>query len=117
MERKVDTLVKNQETLAQVMTKIEMQLRQQTNPISEREKRTLPSQPLLNPRSPWQANENQDPNQCNLVRMLRSGKQVLNQISMPPAQLKHPLHLVLFHLHKTPKKSKLISQPNKCTNL
>jgi len=36
MERKVDTLVKSQETLAQVMIRIEMQLSQQANLISER---------------------------------------------------------------------------------
>ena len=57
MERKVDTLVKSQETLAQVMTRIEMQLSQQANPISERQKGTLPSQPLSNPKNPRQANE------------------------------------------------------------
>ena len=37
MERKVDTLVKSQETVAQVMSRIEMQLSQQ-----ERQKGTLP---------------------------------------------------------------------------
>ena len=61
MERKVDTLVKSQDILAQVLTRIEMQLSQQ-----ERQKGTLPSQPLPNPRNPRQANEAQDPNQCNL---------------------------------------------------
>ena len=74
MERKVDTLVKSQETLAQVMTRIDMQLSQQANPISERQKGTLPSQPLPNPRNPRQANEAQNPNQCNLVHILRSEK-------------------------------------------
>jgi len=57
MERKVDTLVKSQDTLAQVLTRIEMQLDQQ-----EKQKGTLPSQPLPNPRNPRQANEAQDPN-------------------------------------------------------
>ena len=56
MERKVDTLVKIQETLAQVMTRIEIKLSQQANPISERQKGTLSSQPFLNPRNPRQAN-------------------------------------------------------------
>ena len=74
MKRKVDTLVKSQETLAQIMTRIEMQLSQQANPISEIQKKTLPSQPLSNPRNPRQANETQDPSQCNLVHTLRSGK-------------------------------------------
>ena len=87
MERKVDTLVKSHDTLAQVLTRIEIQLNQQ-----ERQKGTLPSQPLSNPRNPRQANEAQDPNQCNLVHTLRSGKQVDNQVSMPqdPAQLSIP---------------------------
>ena len=57
LERKVDTLVKSQDTLAQVLTRIEMQLNQQ-----ERQKETLPSQPLPNPRNPRQANEAQDLN-------------------------------------------------------
>jgi len=59
-------------------------LSQQANPISERQKRTLPSQLLPNPRKPRQANEAQDPNQYNLIHTLRSGKQVDNQVSMPP---------------------------------
>jgi len=66
------------------MTMIEMQLSQQANPISERQKGTLPSQPLPSPKNPRQANEAQDPNQYNLVHMLRSWEQVNNQVSMPP---------------------------------
>jgi len=64
-----------------------MQLSQQ-----ERQKETLQSQPLPNPRNPKQANEAQDPNHCNLIHVLRSGKQVDNQVSMPPdpAQLSMP---------------------------
>jgi len=38
MKSKVDTPVKSQETLAQVMIRIEMQLSQQANPICERKK-------------------------------------------------------------------------------
>ena len=47
---------------------------------------------MPNPRNPGQANEAQDPNQCNLVHTLRLGKQVDNQVSMPPepAQLSTP---------------------------
>ena len=67
MERKVDILVKSQETLAQVMTRIEMQLSQQANPISERQKGTLLSQPLPNPRNFKKDNEAQDSNLCNLI--------------------------------------------------
>jgi len=69
MERKVDILVKSQDTLAQVLTRIEIQLNQQ-----ERQSGTLPSQPLPNPRNPRQAIKAQVLNQCNLVHTLRSGK-------------------------------------------
>ena len=62
MERKVNNLVKSQETLAQVMSRIEMQLSQQANPISEKPNGTLASQILPNPRNPRQANETQDAN-------------------------------------------------------
>ena len=55
MERKVDTLVKSHDTLAQVLTRIEIQLNQQG-----RQRGTVPSQPLPNPRNPRQANEAQD---------------------------------------------------------
>ena len=78
MEKKVDTLVKSQDTLAQVLSRIEIQLSQQ-----KRQRGTLPSQPLPNPRNPRPANEAQDPNQCHMVHTLRSGKQVDNQVSMP----------------------------------
>jgi len=69
------------------MTKLENQLCQQANPSSERPKGTLPSQPLPNPRNFRQANEAQDPNQCNLVYTLRSGKQVDNQVSMSSSSI------------------------------
>ena len=56
------------------MTKLENQFSQQANTISDRPKETLPSQPLPNPRNFRQANEAQDPNQCNLVHIFRSKK-------------------------------------------
>ena len=49
MERKMDTFNKAQEILIQAMTRLENQFSQQANPIYERTKGTLPSQPLLNP--------------------------------------------------------------------
>jgi len=67
----MDTLNKTQETLIQAMTRLENKFSQQANPISKRPKRTLPSQLLPNPRNFRQANEAQDPNQCNLVHTLR----------------------------------------------
>ena len=43
----MDTFRKTQETLIQIMHRIENQVSQQANPISERPKGTLSSQPLL----------------------------------------------------------------------
>jgi len=72
----MDNFIKTQESLTQAMSKLEIQLNQQANPLSERPKGTLPSQPLSNPINFRQANEAQDqqPNQCNVVHTLRSGK-------------------------------------------
>ena len=53
----MDTFNKTQETLIQAMTRLENQFSQQANPISERPKGTLPSQPLSNPRNFRQDNE------------------------------------------------------------
>jgi len=57
---------------------------QLANSVSERPKETLPSQPLTNPKNSSQANVTQDQqlNQCNVVQILRSGKQVDNKVSM-----------------------------------
>ena len=85
--------------------------------LQERQKGTLPSQLLPNSRNPRQANEAQDPNHCNLIHVLRSGKQVDNQVSMPPDPAQTSTPSSPLHRHKTPKKPKLISQQNKCTNL
>ena len=80
LERKVDTIVKSNDTLAQVLTRIEMQMNQQ-----ERQKGTLPSQPFPNPRNSSQAHlaEENHMSQCNAIHTLRSGKQVDNQVSTP----------------------------------
>ena len=55
----MDTFNKTKKTLIQAMNRLENQFSQQTNPISERPKGTLPSQPLPNPRNFRQANETQ----------------------------------------------------------
>ena len=57
------------------------QVSPQADLISERPKGTLPSQSLSNPRNFRQVNEAQDPNQCNVIHILRSGRQVDNQVS------------------------------------
>ena len=60
LERKVKTIT---ESLTQAPTRIEKnQVSPQANPISERPKGTLPSQPLPNPRNFRQVNEAQDSN-------------------------------------------------------
>ena len=74
---------------------------QLANPQNERQKGTLPSQPIMNPRNSQQAHltKDQSLNQCNVVPTLRSEKKIDNQLSTPsnPIQqttLKHPPHLV-----------------------
>ena len=75
MKRKMDTFNKIQDTLIQAMLRIEKnQVNQQANPINERQKGTLPNQPLLNRRNFRQINEAQDPNHYNVIHTLRSGR-------------------------------------------
>ena len=63
------------------------------NPQNERQKGTLPSQPVINLRNSQQAHlaEVQSLNQCNVVHTLRSGKKVDNQVlkSSNPIQHNH----------------------------
>ena len=91
---------------------------QLATPQSERQKGTLPSQPITNPRNYQQAHlaEDNSLNQCNVVHTLRSGKRVDNQVSMPtnPIQLNHnQLIQILPNLTNLKK----ISQPVRCTSL
>ena len=64
---------------------------QLTSYKSERPKGTLPSQPITNPRNSSQAHVAQEDtmNQCNVVHILRSRKQIKCQCHQ--TQLKHPL--------------------------
>ena len=57
------------------------------NSLNERQKGTLPSQPLPNPKNPFPIHEAEDigPKQCNTVHILRSKKQVDNQVFSHPA--------------------------------
>ena len=70
----------------QAISKLKGQIIQLTNFKSERPKRNLPSQPVTSPRNSCQAHVAQEDimNQCNVVHMLRSKKQVNNQVSMSP---------------------------------
>ena len=67
---------------SQAISRLQMQMSQLASSLSERPKGTLPSQPLVNPKTSNQAYEIQDPsiNQCNAVHTLRSGKKVDNQV-------------------------------------
>ena len=64
----------------QTIQRLEVQMSQLATPQNERQKGTLPSQPITNPRNSQQAHlaEKQSLNQCNVVHTLRSGKKVDN---------------------------------------
>ena len=70
----------------QAINRLEVQISQLTNSLNERQKGTLLSQSLPNPKNPFPINEAEDiiSKQCNTVHILRSGKQVDNKISNPP---------------------------------
>ena len=91
--------------MGQAISRLEGQMSQLTNSKSERPEETLPSQPVTKPINSSQAYVAQEDtmNQCNGVHMLRSGKQVDNQMSSPShrTQLKH-----LTHSSSTPSTSK-----------
>ena len=63
--------------------RLEVQISQLASSLNERQKRTLPSQPLPNLKNSFPINEAEDIilKQCNIVHILRSGKQVDNQVS------------------------------------
>ena len=64
---------------------------QLVTPQNERQKCTLPSQSITNPKNSQQAHlaEDQLLNQCNIVHTLRSGKKVNNQVSTPSNHIQH----------------------------
>ena len=65
----------------QTIQRSEVQMSQLATPQNERQKGTLLSQPITNPRNSQQAHLAED--QCNVVHTLRSGKRVDNQVSTP----------------------------------
>ena len=79
-EKNMERYMKNQDSLMQTIQRLEGQMSQLANPQQERQKGTLPSQPIMNPRNSQQAHfvEDQSLNQCNVVHTLRSGKKVDN---------------------------------------
>ena len=70
----------------QAINRLEVQIGQLANSLNERQKETLPSQPLPNPKNPFPIHEAEDigPSQCNTVHILRSGKWIDNQVSSHP---------------------------------
>jgi len=74
----------------QAINRLEIQTNQLANSLSERQKGSLQSQPLTNLKNSFPVHDAQDtqPNQCNIVHVLRSGKQVDNQVSVPPVTTK-----------------------------
>ena len=82
-ERNMKRYMKNQDSLMQTTQRLEVQMSQLVTPQNQRQKGTLSSQPIMNPRNYQQAHlaENQSLNHCNAVHTLRSEKQVDNQVS------------------------------------
>ena len=70
----------------QAINRLEVQIGQLASSLNERQKGTLPSQPVPNPKNPFPIHEAEDigPSQCNTVHILRSGKQIDNQVSSHP---------------------------------
>ena len=64
----------------QAINRLEVQIGQLANSLNERQKGTLPSQPLPNPKNLFPIHEAEDiiSKQCNTIHILRSGKQVDN---------------------------------------
>ena len=83
--------MKNQDSLMQTIQRLEVQMSQLVNPKNERQKGTLPSQPIMNLKNSQQAHlaEDNSLNQCNAVHTLRSGKRVDNQVSTPTNPIQH----------------------------
>jgi len=83
--------MKNQDSLMQTIQRVEGQMSQLANPQHERQKGTLPSQPIMNPRNSQQAHlaEDQSLNQYNVVHTFRSGKKVDNQVSTSSNPIQH----------------------------
>ena len=119
-KKNMERYMKNQDFLKQTIQRVEVQISQLANLENERQKDTLPSQPIMNPRNSQQAHlaEDQSLNQCNAVHTLRSGKKVDNQVSTPSTPfstttIKHPSYLIPILPNLT--NLRQISQPVRCT--
>ena len=54
-EKNMKRYMKNQDSLIQIIQRLEVQMSQLDNPQNERQKGTMPSQPIMNPRNSQQA--------------------------------------------------------------
>jgi len=89
---------------------------------NERQKGTLPSQPITNPRNSQIAHlaEDQSLNQCNIVHTLMLGKKVDNQVSTPTNHIQHNQSKASTSSNPTPPKSDESEKDNstsQCTSL
>jgi len=90
LERMIEILSKTQASIMnnhhQATNRLKVQIGQLANSLNERQKGTLPSQPLPNPKNPFPIHEAEDigPKKCNTTHILRSEKQVDNQVFSHP---------------------------------
>ena len=70
----------------QTINRLEVHISQLTDSLNKRQKGALPSQPLPNQKNSFPIHEAEDITlkQCNTVHILRSEKQVDNQVSNAP---------------------------------
>jgi len=87
LQKALKTLSKTQVSMMkshnQTINRLEVQISQLANSLNDKQKGTSPSQPLPNPKNSFPIHEAVDvtPKQCNTIHILRSGKQVDNQVS------------------------------------
>ena len=77
----------------QAIARLETQLGQLATVVSERKKGKFPSQPVTNPKD--NGSSSTHPAHVNAVHTLRSGKQIDNQVRIPPDQTLLPSNTLL----------------------
>jgi len=98
----------------QTIQRLELQMSKLATLQKERQKGTLPSQPITNPRNSQLAHltEDQSLNQCNIVHTLRLGKKVDNQVSTPTNHIQHNQSQASTSSNPTPPKSDEFEKEN-----
>jgi len=128
LERAMETLSKTEALMMnshnQAINRLKVQISQLTNSLSEGQKGAIPRQPLTNPKNSFLIHEAQEPNQCNVVHILRSRKQVDNQVSSPLVTIQQKSNSTEASTSANPiqplqslKKLKKRSQLKKCISL